>query len=278
MISLQTRIVFLLLCLLSLQAAGKEAERAPYTFAVFPYFSANEMEVIYRPVAVQLSSYLGQPVNFVTERSHKAFIHQLNNQQYDIALIPPFWYPVAVDRKGYRPLLKMAEPFRALILVPEDSPVTSIEELRGQTIATPPAFAPVSQLAIKTLVEHGLVPGSDVRLMANPTVDDCFRQVYQQQASACVSPPHAPTYYEKTRQLKFRSVLESRGGPGVALVVHQRLGSDVGERMEQFFLQLHRTEMGRYLLKNMKTRQFIAIEKGEYEPVRQLLKNTHPVH
>ncbi len=277
MTGLQARIL-VLLCLLSLQAAAREVARTPYTFAVFPYYSTSEMDVIYRPVVRQLSSYLGRPVDFVTERSHKAFIQRLNNKQYDIALIPPFWYPVAVDRRGYRPLLKMAEPFRALILVPEESPIKSVEELRGHTIATPPAFAPVSQLAIKSLVEHGLVPGSDVRLKANPTVDDCFRQVMQQLASACVSPPHAPAYYEKTRQLKFRSVLESRGLPSVALVVHQQLSEDVRQRVEQFFRQLHQTEEGRKLLRNMKTREFVAIEKGEYEPVRQLLKHTQPVH
>lgn len=208
----------------------------------------------------------------------KQFIHQLNNQQFDIVLIPPFWYPVAVDQKGYVPLLNMAEPFRVQLLVLDDSEIQSAEDLRGRIIATPPAFAPVSQMAIRFLPDQGLVPAKDVKLMENRTADSCLDKVVRGLASACVVPPYAQDYFEQTRQVKFRRVSESESIPGVALVVSQRLDDDARDQVKQFFLELGKTEAGRQLMTHMKTSGFILIEKGEYEPVRKLLQQMRPLH
>ena len=219
----KTCLLLLVLCCFSMQGRAEVKKDNALVFAVFPYFSQQQMQAIYAPVADLLSARLGVNVVFHTATSHKQFIHQLNNEVYDIVLVPPFWYPVAVDQKNYLPQLKMSEPFRSLILVPVDSPLQQVSDLKNRVIATPPPFVPVVTLAIKALAKNGLVPGRDVTLLSNQTVDQCFQQVINGNAEACVSPPFAPDFFEAERHVEFRTLLESEGIPSVALIAHQRL-------------------------------------------------------
>ncbi len=274
----KTGLLWLTLCLFSIQAWSGENAEESISFAVFPYFSAQQMEAIYRPVAEQLSAELHIKVNFETTSTHKQFIHKLNNEVFDIVLVPPFWYPVAVDQKNYLPMLKMIEPFRSLILVPEDSSIQQAKDFKMQVIATPPSFVPVVTLAIKELVKNGLVPGRDLTLMSNKTVDQCFQQVLNAKAVACVAPPFTPDYFEASRQIKFRTVLASEGIPSVALIVHQRVKLAQRNAIYLLFRDLDQSDEGRQLLHNMKTEKFIPIEKGEYDVVRSLLHKSRAYH
>ncbi len=249
-----------------------------YRFGVFPYFSEAEMQAIYRPVAKALAERSGLDIEFSTESSHKKFIHRLNNEYYDFALIPPFWYPVAVDEKNYIPLLKMVEPFTSLVLVLDDSPALDVNDLRGKTIATPPAFTPVVYLAIKALSSQGIVPGRDVTLKAQKTVDACFQLLLNQQAQACVSPPFAPAYFEQRRNVRFRALLKSDGIPGVALVAHSRLEERIRQQIQDGFMAWPESQEGQDLLSRMQIRRFVPIMEGDYTEVRALLKQTRPMH
>ena len=276
---LQTARLFLfLLSFFSMQVCSETKTHEAVKFAVFPYFSEQQMQDIYLPVAEQLSAKLGVKVVFHTAASHRQFIHELNNESYEIVLVPPFWYPVAVDQKNYLPKLKMSEPFRSLVLVPEDSPIQQIEDLRNQVIATPPKFVPVVTLVIKALAQNGLVPGRDLTLMSNETVEQCFQKVVQSSAVACVAPPFTPDYFEENRQIKFRTVMESEGIPGVALIVHQRVELARRNAIYLFFRDLDQTRHGRELLSKMKTQKFVPIEKGEYDSVRKLLHKSRAYH
>jgi len=60
----------------------------------------------------------------------------------------------------------MKKPFVSLIVVLDSSPIKSIEDLRGKTIATPPAYVPVVHMARKALIKEGIIPGKDVTLKA----------------------------------------------------------------------------------------------------------------
>lgn len=248
------------------------------SFGVFPYFSSAELQDIYLPLTTSLSARLGYRVNFLTETSHKKFIHKLNNEFYDIALIPPFWVPVAMDSKEYLPFLKMSEPFHSSVLVLDKSAIHSIQDLKGKSVATPPTFTPVVHLAIKAFTKNGLVPGKDIALNANETVDECFQQVIDGLSDACVSPPFAHRYYEHKYRIRFRPVMKSGGIPGVALVVHSRVSKAHREVIYDYFANLHKSREGIQLLRSLQTERFIPVVEDEYDIVRNMLKRRQLVH
>lgn len=270
--------VFLLFLLLtaglpaSWAAEQSAVDDAPYRFGVFPYLSPERLESIYAPVSAELSRVLGHRVVFRTSTQFKRFFARLEQQDYDIALIQPFWYPPAVGQFGYLPLVRMEEPFAALIMVPDTSPLQNVADLKGKVIATPPAFAPVVYMARQALAEVGIVPGKDVEFKAFKSVDSCFQQVLIGAADACVSPPFAPAVIEEKMNVRLRILLQTASFPNISLVVHSRLPADVRERIKNSFLSWNTTESGKKLLYQMKTRGFIPTVDAEYDIVRTILR------
>ncbi len=225
-------------------------------FGVFPYLSAIRLDKIYAPVTGELSKNLGRKVRFRTSSTFEKFLANIKAEDYDIALIQPFWYPVAVDQHGYLPLLRTEEPFVSLVMVLEDSALRTLDDLRGEVVATPPAFVPVVHMARSALIERGLVPRENVTLRAYKSVDSCFHQVVIGEASACVTPPFAFRSVEKSMGVKFRTLLETPGIPNLALVVHPRVPEQDRDRIKQAILSWSDTESGQALLGNMQTKKF----------------------
>lgn len=253
-------------------AAEKFPEVDAYRFGVFPYLSAVRLEAIYAPVSAELSRALGHDVHFRTSSHFKRFFAKLEQQHYDIALIQPFWYPPAVDRFGYLPLVRMEEPFASLIMVPDESPLREVADLKGKIIATPPAFVPVVHMARGALRKAGLVPGRDVQLQAFNSVDACFQRVLIGAASACVAPPFAPAVIEDKMNVRLRILLKTPSIPSLSVVVHSRLPPEERERLKNILLSWSHNESGRALLKTMKTQAFVPAVDSEYDVVRTFIR------
>lgn len=243
-----------------------------YKFGVFPYLSTTHMDKIYSPVSDELTKELKHKVKFRTSSTFKKFLSKLNSEYYDFALIQPFWYPVAVDKKGYIPLLKMKEPFVSLIMVLDSSKIFNAEDLKGKTIATPPAFVPVVHMARRALIAKGIVPGRDVKFKAFKSVDSCFQQVLIRKASACVAPPFTPAAFESFMNIKLRSVLKSSGIPNLYLVMHPRVPKHDRMQIKKNIMSWSNTKKGQALLSKMQTKQFVPIIDKEYDVVRNFLK------
>lgn len=256
--------------------ANEPVTTTEYKFGVFPYLSAKRMDKIYAPVSEELSQSLQHRVKFRTSSTFKKFLDKLKAGYYDVALIQPFWYPIAVDQKGYLPLLRMEEPFTSLIMVLDDSPITTIDDLRGKVIATPPAFVPVVHMARRALIDRNIVPGKDLTFKAFKSVDSCFQQVLIGKASACVAPPFAPAVFETAMKVKLRSVLQSPGIPSLALVIHPRVAKADRHRIKETIMSWQDTAAGQQLLNGMQTQQFIPINDTEYDVVRRFIKEINP--
>lgn len=246
---------------------------AAYKFGVFPYLSAVRLESIYAPVSTEMSRALGHPVHFRTASRFQRFFDKLKQQHYDIALIQPFWYPPAVDQFGYLPLVRMQEPFTSLIMVPLDSPLKNVNDLKGKIIATPPAFVPVVQMARRALKKIGLIPGKDVQLKAFKSVDSCFQQVLIGAADACITPPFAVAVIEEKMNLKLRTLLKTPSIPNLSIVVHSRVPAEQRERLKQILLSWQNNNSGKELLNRMKTQGFVPALDKEYDVVRTFLRD-----
>jgi len=252
--------------------ASEKSGPKDYIFGVFPYLSASKMDKIYSPASQVLAKSLTHGVKFRTSSTFKRFLGKLKSSYYDFALIQPFWYPVAVDQNSYLPLVRMKEPFVSLIMVIEDSPIKTVNDLKGKVIATPPSFVPVVHMAKRALKDAGFSLDKDVKFKAFKTVESCFQHVMIGKADACVAPPFAPAVFEEAMNLKLRTILQSDAIPNLSLVVHPRVPEATRNKIAEELISWVDTEKGQELLSNMQTREFVRIDDKEYDVVRQFLK------
>ena len=127
-------------------------------------------------------------------------------------------------------------------------------------------------MAKRALLQHGIVPGKDVTLNAYNSADSCLQQVLIGDADACISPPSAPAIFEKSMNVKLRSILKSSSIPNMALVVHPRVTEAERKSLRKTLMSWSHTDKGRQLLRSIQTKQFVPIIDSEYDAVRDFVK------
>ena len=251
---------------------GLSLAQAPYTLAVVPYFSPSRLEEIYAPAAADLARSLDHGVVFRTASSWDKFFFQLKAQAYDIAFVHALFYVPAADEFGYLPLARMREPFTAVVVVPDNSPIRTLDDLRDKVIATPPNYLPAVQLGKKALRDKGLVRGQSVTFNETRTVDACLQETLVGAAQACIAPTFAAHAFQATTGVRMRVVQESAALPSSVFVVHKRVPAEVRERMRAALLAWNQTPSGQAVLKSINTRSLVAASDADYDAVRVFVR------
>ena len=238
---------------------------------VFPYLSPTRMDEIFSPISRDLTINLDQAVTFRTTSTMPKFKENLQSATYDLVMVQPILYPLAVDRLGYIPLARIQEQIYSVIMVLPDSPLTSVTELAGKTIATPPVNGPVVMLARKHLARNGINPETDVTFDPNKTVSVCLQKVLIRQADACIAPSFAVPPFEKNMGVSLRRLYVSEGVPNRTFVVHPRVPDNVSQKIQQTILSWTASGPGEAILKSLNTEGFVAVKDSDFDIVRSLV-------
>lgn len=152
---------------LVLGSAGRgAAAEAPLEVAIFPTLSAKSLLEMYEPLRQALQTRLGRPVYLSTARDFSLFANRTQAGEFAYVITAAHLARLAQVEAGYRPLLRMTTTMSAAFFVAKDSPITTMADLRGQSIGTPDPLA-LATIAIKdALITAGLDPVRDVKLNA----------------------------------------------------------------------------------------------------------------
>jgi phosphonate transport system substrate-binding protein len=248
-------------------AASEHNKSAPpqtYHLGIFPYMAPRQTVKFYGPIAADMEQALHHPVKLESQRSFTDFTRAMALHSYDIALIQPFDYPEVVEHYGYIPLAQLSVPLVTQFYVRDDSHYHKLEDLRGTTIAMPPAKAANSRMALRALYDNKLIPGRDLNIRYFNSHDSCLQQVWVGNASACSSAPPPVRVFQKHMQARFRVIFKTQPIPHVVFVVNPRVPQRDRKILQQLILNWSHNAHGRKLLKNLGFPPFAAIKPDEY--------------
>jgi len=119
---------------LAVQAQTAAATPGVFRLGVAPHTSARVILEMYQPLRQQLEKALGEPVEVVTAPDFTEFARRMLHQDYDIAITTGHQARLAQTDAQYLPLITYAADFRAVALVPGDSPIKSARDLKGKPV------------------------------------------------------------------------------------------------------------------------------------------------
>lgn len=161
-------VVLLLLAVLVMPLAAFGAE---LKFGLLPRLTEKEMVEGFTPLAKYLEKELGVKVTLVVPKDFETWTKDAKAGAYDIAYTNPYLYVVVKkDVKVAEPLVIASEPeigkqLFGTIIVKKDSPIKSIADLKGKTIAaTDPGSAGAYLVQMLMLQKAGLKK-EDVKLI-----------------------------------------------------------------------------------------------------------------
>lgn len=258
---------------LPLQAAPTATPPASYRLGIFPYMAPRQTVQFYGPIAASMEAALMHPVRLESVQTFPAFGRALAKYRYDIALIQPFDYPAVVEKLGYLPLAQFSIPLVTQLFVRDDSRYQKIEDLRGSTVAMPPAPAANSRMALRALNDNKLIPGSNIEVRHFNSHDSCIQQVWAGTASACATASPPIQVFEQRMHAKLRAIYNTPPIPHVMFVANPRVPAEQRARLQELIIGWSQTEYGRAMLKNLGFPGFVAPKPAEYA----VISNYDPV-
>jgi phosphonate transport system substrate-binding protein len=240
----------LLLVLLTVPALADNSTSS-YSFGVVPQQSASRLAKLWAPVFTYVRKQTGIKLQFKTAKNIPEFEKRLAAGDYDFAYMNPYHFTVFNQDPGYRAVaVRKGQPIKGIMVVRKDSPIKSLSELEGQTLAfpAPAAFAasvlPRAQLSLEKIaftakyvsshdsvylgVAKGLFPaGGGVKRTfnnTNPEVSDQLKILWTSKAFT----PHAiaahPSVDEKAFQLVQQTLVAMVNDPeGKALLTSLKI-------------------------------------------------------
>jgi phosphonate transport system substrate-binding protein len=263
-------VIGIALCAIHTSAAEK-----PYEFGVFPYLPLTKIHALYAPMAKDFEAKLRRQVRLSSKAAYASFAEELRKETYDIAFVQPFAYVDAHDKRGYLPLARRAEDLEAVIVVRQDSPLQTIKDLKGRTVANPPVDAAVSHLTSMALRDAGIDPEAGVKRDYGKNHFACLQSVLIGVADACGTAEQPLRTLQKERRMStgFRVLHKATPIPSALFVVHKRVPPKDRDILLKAILGWPKTEEGKKILEGGQFIPFVAAKDADYEAVRRYVRS-----
>lgn len=119
---------------------GSASAKDALTLGIHPYKSPAKLIKAYTPLANYLTEKIGIPVNISISKDYQTHIDAIGKDKFDIAYMGPASYVSLVNHYGKKPLLACQQihgksTFQGKIIARKDSPLQSLEQLKGKSFA-----------------------------------------------------------------------------------------------------------------------------------------------
>ena len=275
---LKNLFITLLACLTI--TATTNAELKQYSFGVFPYLPAEKLEQIWSPVALYMEQQLDVDIIFRTRASFNTFENEIQSETFDIAFIQPFVYARIASKHNYIPLTRNSSftdkenrgMLKAIFVTLKENKLLKIADLRGKTIATPPASSAVSILARDYLLKQGLRAGIDYQIATYSNHNSCMRQLIINNPIACVTSYPPFIRFNRMSNNRLAVMASTNEIPSSLIVVHKRVPEKDMKIIKNIFLNLQDNDLSRIFLERSSMASFVPAQDKDYDVVRNILK------
>jgi len=233
------RMIALLLFVPSLSHAANDT----LVFGVFPYVKATQIVRNFTPLRDLIAQTTGRDVKLTSAADYPSFYRNTQAGEYDIIFTAPHLGRLAEKESGYQRIAISAYQVSNAIVVLKDSPIQTLADLRGKTLAIPTHWAFVHQTTIKYLRTHGLIPGQDVTLREVSTNPDTVFALLHGDADAAAS--GNVNWREHPDNAKTRLIAETPPIQGFLIMAHPRVPAATVARLRKAFQEFNETPAGK---------------------------------
>lgn len=140
------------------------SDKQSLQFGMLPYLSTHKLIKVMKPMKQHLESALKREVVLVTAPDFKTYIQRTLAGEYDIYHTAPHFAALAESENQHHRLGGFSRILDGTIIVNNKHNISSIDELRNKTLATPDKLAIISMLGESLMKSNGLVPGKTITI------------------------------------------------------------------------------------------------------------------
>jgi len=226
---------------------AEAGERHQYTLGIFPYVSPAQLVKFHSPLRIKFEEVLGKPVSLVSAPSFKKFVKRTKLMKYDFILTAPHLGRLAEVRDKYQPIVHTSHKVQGLYLVPKESPIKSLSDLKGKTISSVGRAAIITQMAMEQLTEKGSKIGVDVNFVESKNFNSSMYAPLRGETDASMTGIVIWNKITKDAELKkkMRVVGETKVAPGFMIMAKEDVDKSVVTKVMKELSNFHNTNEGK---------------------------------
>jgi len=240
----------------------------PIVFGIAPQGEIHNIHAKWQPLIQSVSKHSRLAIRFETAASMEEFEKHLKKGHYDIVYVNAYQYIKYNVEVGYNAFAKPKHrKTTGVIVVHKDSTLTSLQELKSQSLALPEAHS----FGGSILTRHQL---SQEGIEVNPEYMDSDRSSFR-----AVAAGDLPAGAGELQQLnninpisheKLRVLWRSKQYSSNVIAAHPRISKDALVRIHEALLSLNNSYEGMQYLSNARLKGIDSAEDSEWDDVRAL--------
>jgi phosphonate transport system substrate-binding protein len=231
--------------------ANDNTPQKPLEIGIIPYSSTRALISTYEPMRQYLETTLGRPVKIFTSNGFKQFFLNSQKGDYDLVISAAHFARILQKENAFKPLVRFSTGGRGLVMTTLNSPIKSVKDLKGQTVAIPDVLSLASIVCLTHLNEAGLKQGKDFQLLEVPSFASAILSLQKGDATAAVSAPGALVQMAKEMRESVRPVVDTGEYVNLIILSHSRMDNKLSGLIHNALLRFgNTTKEGKQFLSN----------------------------
>jgi phosphonate transport system substrate-binding protein len=240
-----------------------------YSFDVVPQLTAAKIYTTWSPLLQRVGQEAGLCFELRVWPTIPEFEQKLLKGDPEFVFLNPYHAVLAYQKKKYQPLLADSEDLlTGILVVRTDSPIQSLEALKGKTISLPAPNAFAASLLIRAELAKRKI---DVQPVFVKTHSNVYRSVIGKDAVAGGGVNNTLDNEAPEVRQQLRVLFETPAYTPHPIVTHPSVPEAVRERFLQAMLKLTQDDAGRKLLDGINLQKPQPVTYGKhYKPLEKL--------
>lgn len=266
--------------LLALSIAHGQSGNAGYRFSPVNQFDINLTAAYWNPIIQYVAEKSGVKMSLKIGRTSADTTAYVLTQEVEFVFSNHLFSPER-EQLGWKVFGRRQMPaIQGQIVVPADSPITDLAQLKGEEVAFP---GPEAFIAYKVPYAQLLNRGIDVKVVFGGNQNGALAQLFAGKVKAVGGNSQLIEGYAKRENKKFRVLWTSEPFHDLALMVSGKVPEKDAQAVAQAFLNMHKDPAGRDILHQTSLKvglpadaYFIPSSAADYASYRKFYQTAPP--
>ena len=257
------------------------SDRPRLKAAVGAMISPRETFESYREILVYLSREMDMDLEFVQRKTYEEVNELLGKNEIDLAFICSGPFVRGREEHGFNllaaPVVDGSRHYYSYLIVHENSPYESLEDLQGKTFAfTDPDSNTGRMVPLYWLHEMGFEPEEYFEdIIYTYSHDNSILAVSKNLVDGAAVDHLIWDYFHKSGSEiteNTRVIKKSRPFGIPPIVASPGISQDKAQRLKEVLLSMHQDDKGKEILSSLMIEKFVAAEEHWYDSIRDIYK------
>lgn len=229
------------------------AENEYLTLGIFPYVSSSKLIAHNKNIRKHINTTTKYNLSLVSAKNLQVYISNLKSYKYDFIFSAPHLARFAEKKYGYQRVAMTSHKIAGVYLVKKNSPLRTVDDLKGKKLSMAPAKTLLHQIALNQLNKHGIIPNKNIHIKIVNTHNNAIYDVLNNASDVAVTGIKIWKRLSAENKKKLRLLARTDPTSGFIVLAKPDINKTVVKAIQKSFLSFNNAQVAKhYIFKGFK--------------------------